>query len=948
MQLRRRSPAWAALVPMLALASFAPFAPSAAAQQLARHITSPREAFGFDIGADYQLASYTQLESYWKRLAGESDRIVLRDMGKTAEGRTQWLAILSAPENLKSLERYRTIAQRLALAKDLGDDEAKKLAEEGKAVVWIDGGLHATEVLGSQQLIETVYELASRNDPETLRTLQDVIVLAVPANPDGLELVADWYNREPVPEKRSMAGVPRLYQKYIGHDNNRDFYLSSQPETKNMNRLMYRSWYPQIMYNHHQTGPVGTVIFSPPFRDPFNFNIDPLVMEGIDMVSAAMHARYLEEGLPGFTMRSGSDYSAWWNGGLRTEAYFHNIIGILTETIGNPTPISIPFVPERQLPTGDLPAPIEPQQTWHFSQSMKYALAGNYAILDLASRYRSRFLYGIYLMGHRSIERGSRNSWTPTPTRIAAAKEAAAAARAGSGGDPESEPSGRSPDTLASARFAELLRRPADRDARGYIIPSDQPDFATATKFVNSMLDNGIEVLRATSSFLAAGRSYPAGSYVIRTAQAFRPHVLDMFEPQDHPNDIPYPGAPPRPPYDNAGYTLALQMGVRFDRMLDAFDGPFAPIPGTDIRPPAGQLVQTPKPPRGWLFSHAANDAVVAVNRLLAADKAVYWLEERQKLAGRSWSAGTFYVPAAEGVVPVLRGVATEKGVSFQATGSKPKGRAIRLRRARVALWDRYGGSMPSGWTRWILEQYEFPYTVVYPRELDAGDLRSRYDVIVFVGGAIPARDAAPGARRPFGEDLSRISIPDSLQGRRGDVTISKTVPELRRFLEAGGTIVAEGSSTALARHLGLPVEDALAQPGSDGRPQHLPSAVFYVPGSILSARVDTTAAVAAGLTDPVSVFFDRSPAFRLPDTATAAGIRAIAWFDSAQPLRSGWAWGQERLKDAVQAVEAPVGQGRLYLYAPEITFRAQPHGTFKLLFNPILLAGGQETPRAP
>ncbi len=285
----RRVPVAAALSLALALAPVA----GARAQQPARHVTSPREEFGFDIGADYHLVNYTQLEAYWQKLARESDRMVLREMGKTAEGRTQWVAILSAPENLKNLERYRQIAQRLALAQGLTDDEARQLAEEGKAVVWIDGGLHATEVLGSQQLIETVYELASRADPETERILRDVIVLAVPANPDGLQLVADWYNREPVPEKRSTAGVPRLYQKYIGHDNNRDFYLSSQPETKNMNRLMYRTWYPEIMYNHHQTGPVGTVIFSPPFRDPFNYNLDPMVVEGIDLVAAAMHERYL-------------------------------------------------------------------------------------------------------------------------------------------------------------------------------------------------------------------------------------------------------------------------------------------------------------------------------------------------------------------------------------------------------------------------------------------------------------------------------------------------------------------------------------------------------------------------------------------------------------------------------------------------------------------------------
>ncbi|MBX6365007.1 MAG: peptidase [Gemmatimonadetes bacterium] len=926
MQPRRMLP-WRGLALGLTLATVT--AAQAAAQ---RAVTSPKEEFGFNIGDDYHLVNYTQLEAYWKKLASESDRMVLWEMGKTAEGRTQWAAIITSPENQKRLEEYRRIAQRLALAKGLTDEEARRLAETGKAVVWIDGGLHATEVLGSQQLIETVYELVSRTDPETMRILNDVIVVAVPANPDGLELVANWYNREPVLEKRSTAGVPRLYQKYVGHDNNRDFYLSAQPETQNMNRLMYRTWYPQIVYNHHQTGPVGTVIFSPPFRDPFNFNIDPLVIEGIDLVGAAMHTRYLEEGLPGFTMRSGSNYSTWWNGGLRTQAYFHNMIGILTETIGNPTPINIPFVPKRQLPSGDLPAPIEPQQVWHFAQSMKYAIAGNYAILDLASRYRSKFLYDIYLMGKRSIERGSRDSWTASPKKIAAA-EAALGLKAAPSDDPDYF--ARNPDTAAFNQFAAVLRRPEDRDPRGYILPADQPDFPTATRLVNSLLDAGIEVLRATADFEVGGKRYPAGSYVIKTAQAFRPHVLDMFEPQDHPNDIPYPGAAPKPPYDNAGYTLALQMGVKFDRVLEGFDGPFEPIEGVGIKPPAGTITGVSSP-KGYLFSHEMNDAFVAVNRLLAAKRDVYWLKEPQTVGGKTWPAGTFYAPAASGVRAILEKVAAEKGVSFEGVAARPAGEAVKLKPVRIGLWDEYGGSMPSGWTRWLLEQYEFPYRVVFPKELDAGKLNAKYDVLVFVSGAIPSSQGN-GRRRRGGGDPSELNIPDSLKSRLGRVTVETTVPQLKEFLEKGGTVIAEGSSTALAKHLGLPVGDALSEPGPDGRERHLPSAKFYIPGSILSARVDLSTPLAAGMTDPVNVFFDNSPAFELDGDAGAQGVKPIAWFDTDKPLVSGWAWGQEKLKGAVQAAEAKVGKGNLYLFAPEITFRGQPAGTFKFLFNGIL-----------
>src|SRR5918999_4446836 len=248
------------------------------AQAPSQRLTSPQHHFGHEIGADYVLPDYIQFMAYWQKLAVESDRMVLDTIGLTAEGRPQLMAIVTSPANHQRLERYKEIARRLALTEGVSDAEAKQLAAEGKAVVWIDGGLHATEVLGAQQLTETVWQLVSGTDPETMRFLDDVIVLAVHANPDGMELVSDWYMRNPEPTRRSTSGIPRLYQKYIGHDNNRDFYMVTQPESTNMARVMFHEWFPQIMYNHHQTGPSGTVLFAPPFRDPFNYFYDPLVV----------------------------------------------------------------------------------------------------------------------------------------------------------------------------------------------------------------------------------------------------------------------------------------------------------------------------------------------------------------------------------------------------------------------------------------------------------------------------------------------------------------------------------------------------------------------------------------------------------------------------------------------------------------------------------------------
>ena len=261
----------------------------------------------------------------------------LVEFGKTAEGRPMMMAIITSPANLKNLARYQQISQRLARAEGLTDQQAHQLATEGKAIVWIDAGLHATEAINAQALFPETYDLLSRSDPETMRILNDDILLLSCINPDGMELVANWYMRESDPKLRNM-NIPRLYQKYVGHDDNRDSYIANQPETEAVNRQMYIEWIPQIMFNQHQTGPAGSVLFFSPFRDPFNYNQDPLVPIGIDLVSAAVHERFIAEGKPGAVMRSNAPYSTWFNGGDRTTTGFHNQIGLLGEIIGNPTP----------------------------------------------------------------------------------------------------------------------------------------------------------------------------------------------------------------------------------------------------------------------------------------------------------------------------------------------------------------------------------------------------------------------------------------------------------------------------------------------------------------------------------------------------------------------------------------------------------------------------------
>jgi len=901
----------------------------------AQTVPSPKQHFGFNIGDDYKLANYTQTETYFKKVAASSNRAKLVDIGLTEEGRHQYMMIVSSPENIKNLNQYKEISQKLARAEGLTDQQALALAAKGKAIVWIDGGLHATEVVGAHQLVETMYNLVSRKDPETMRILDNVIVLMTHANPDGQQLVSNWYMQEADPKKRNL-NIPRLYEKYIGHDNNRDFYMTNTKESTNMSRQLFVEWFPQIMYNHHQRGPEGSVLAGPPYRDPFNYVFDPLMITGIDALGAAMDSRLNVENKPGYTRLTGSSFSTWYNGGLRTTTQFHNMIGLLTEIIGSPTPEKIPVVPARLIPNGATPNPVLPQDVWHFKQSIDYSVSLNYAILDYAARQHDEVLFNIYRMGKNSIERGSKDYWTLSPKRSDAIMQAYKNDQKNTDKNSTStagDPLGwntRGSD-IPMKYYDAVLKNPELRDPRGYILTADQPDFPTATKFINALIKAGISVQKATADFTVEGKKYPAGSYIVKTDQAFRPHVLDMFGPQDYPNDFLYPGGPPIRPYDAAGWTLAFQMGVHFDRILTAFNGPFQRIPYGEVQSPPKQTLAAAAG-AGYLLSSQMNNSFIAVNDLLKAGVEVYRLP---KGAGGMSETGTFFIPAGTKAKAVLEKSAASLGVKVAGIDQKPAD-AVKISSMRIALWDTYGGSIPSGWVRWLMEQYHFPYEQIYAPDIDAGNLKNKYDVLVFVTRAIPAvgGDAVErggGERAPKPEE-----VPAGFRKMLGRVTPEKSIPQLKAFMEAGGNIVALGSSTNLAYHLGLPVHNELVEKNSNGQERPLSGTKYYIPGSILRANIDPAQPAAWGMDTEADVDFDNSPVFKLDANAAEKGVKPIAWFTTDKPLRSGWAWGQAYLKDGVAGFVAPVGTGKLYAFGPDITFRGQSHGTFKLLFNQL------------
>ncbi len=904
---------------------FLPFAFSSA------QIPSPKEHFGFAIGDNYKLANYSQTEAYFKKIASSSDRVRLVNMGVTEEGRTQYMMVVTSPANLKNLEKYKGIAQQLALAEHLTDSQALALAMEGKAVVWIDGGLHATETVGTHQLIETIWQLVSRNDSETMRILDEVIVLLAHANPDGQELVSNWYMGNPDTLKRSYSQLPRLYQKYIGHDNNRDFYMMNMKETQNISKELYVEWLPQIIYNHHQAGPAGSVVAGPPYRDPFNYLFNPLVITGIDAVGAAMINRLIAEGKPGYTERGGSVFSTWYNGGLRTTSYFHNMIGLLTEIIGNPTPSAVPLVPSRLLPSGNTPYPVMPQK-WNFRRSIDYSISLNYAVLDYAARNREHLLYNIYCMGRNSIQAGNHDNWTLSSKRIETISASYKADQKGrKSGDSITGTTRERSDTIPLKYLSVLFKDSLQRDPRGYVITAMQPDFPTAVKFVNGLIQSGICVNIATAPFTIDGKNFPVGSYVVKTNQAFRPFVLDMFEPQDHPNDFLYPGGPPVKPYDIAGWTPAFSMGIEFRRILHAFDGPFQAIPYGEIQSPQGEMASSSG--AGYMLDSRCDNSFVAVNELLHAGVEVYRFKNQAGMKP-SFGQGSFFIPAGRQAKLILEKASAALSLHVISLSKRPDSLIGKISPLRIGLWDTYGGSISAGWLKWIMEQHQFTFKTVYVKEINEGKLNKNYDVLLFVSGAIPS--LSPGEYAGPRDTTKITDIDVEYRYQWGKISADSSVTALKKFMEAGGTIVTIGKSTNLAHHLKLGVANSLVEM-SKGKEVSLPADKFYIPGSLLRVKIDSTQSSAWGMGSWADVFFDSSPVFRLTPEAVSLGkIKPIAWFDSAQPLRSGWAYGQEYLQNGVAAFEAKVGTGRLCAFGPEITFRSQTYSTFKLLFNQL------------
>jgi len=838
-------------------------------------IPTPESVVGFAPGAEAKLATYDQTIEYFKKLDAASDRMTLVEAGTSTQGRTFYFALISSPENLKKVDRHREIARRLARPEGLSEAQAAALAREGKPLVHIDGGLHSTEVAGPQHTLLLAYDLLSKaNEPQFARILDNVILMLWPTiNPDGHQMVADWYMKNAGTPNETL---PKLYQEYVGHDNNRDAYMLNMIESRVMEHA-WRQWEPQIVYVQHQTSPFPTRIWLPPFAEPIATHAPYLMSRQVNTIGMAIAQGLEERNMVGAT-HMGTGYDAWYAGYIDYTPMFKNVSSFWTETalagMANTREYTLQNFPEpyRDLrPQALYTSPWKPGK-WTLRDAVDYMEVASISVLDYAARFKENVLLNRYRSGKRQIEEHRKDG-----------------------------------------PFA-------------YFIPQAQRDVPTTVEMLRRLAFGGIRVYQLSAPVTSEGETFAAGTWVIPTDQEFIALAREVLDKQAYPDLREFDGGPPEQPYDAAGWTLPMTMGVRVvtatkpisaaDRAnmkLLAADAPLAikPTPYTaakadavlfDSVPGAGfetsAMAAAIVPPATSISgsgSHLAinpaeTNAFRAINAAWKANGSVSRSGDRYVISGMSDAA------------------LAELTKSLAIHGERVTAAGAPLRKARIALFEP-PNSMDAGWTKWVLERYGFEFTSVNTPDI-AGNLKDKFDVLL-IGDE--RRGVLPGggfgrAPAPTPEDEARIKALDT-------------------FVRAGGTLVAlSGSATAVIDQLKLPVKNVLAG---------LNRQQFFAGGSVMRVTTDPAQPVMAGMAKESDIFVFGSPAFETSVGFDGAVLASYA--AEGSPLRSGYLLGEKYLQGKAAAVDVKHGDGRVILLGFRPQWRGQTFGTFRVLFNALL-----------
>jgi hypothetical protein len=840
-------------------------------------ILSPEEFFGFRVGADFHLINYEQAVKYWRELEKTSSRIRLFEYGKSSEARPMIFAAVSSEENIASLDHLKEISKKLSLVRGLSEEQAQKLAQEGKAIVWVDGGLHATEVAPAQHIIQLTYDLLSDDTPKTKKIRDNVIAMLALPNPDGMDMVAEWYAKN-LGTPYETSPLPWLYQKYIGHDNNRDSFMLSVPETQNINRLLNHEWYPHIFYNHHQESPFPTLIFVPPDSEPTNPNLHPILLRWQNLIGAAIALGLETEGKQGVISRYLFD--TWYPGYVTQVCDFHNIISTFSETFlfnyATPQFFRVEEFPDEFKDFATSLFFTNPWKGgwWHLRDAVEYCLTASKSVLDLASKHREELLYAKYAMGKETIEHY------------------------------EKEP------------------------PYGWLIPQEQRDPGVTVELINKLIALDIEVYETEIPFRADGIAYPAGTYILPTSQPFGRLLKTLFEIQAYPDLRVYPmlwqsivepiklKIPPLQTYDVLGWTLPLQMGVKAVMMNNPLDVKMERVSKANLK--EGSISGHGN--YAYAFPYEANNCANAVNRLLKADIEVLWARQSFESEGKAFLPGTFIVPLSGVPEDKMKNLARELYLDIKKI-NQPAIKTSKLKKLRVGLYQPWMADMDEGWTRFVLENYEFPLITLHNAEIRAGLLNDRFDVVI-----LPSQNSDSIINgHPKG------TMPPEYVGGISEAGVLN----LKKFVESGGTLAALGSACDLAiEQFQMPIKNIL---------KSLKPEDFFASGLLLRANFDQDKTIAYGMPQEAAVFFADSPAFQiLPALEEKDAPQAVAKYSAKEIVLSGWMLGESYLQNKAAAVEVPFGNGRIILLGFRVQHRGQTKATFKLLFNAIFSSAVQ------
>jgi hypothetical protein len=880
-------------------------AASVAVGAQSRLAPTPESIFGFAPGADYKLATYDQTIAYFRALSGSSKYIRLVETGRTTQERPFYFALISHPRNLDRIERHREIARQLAHPAGLTDEAARRLAREGKPIVHIDGGLHATEVAGPQHAPALAHELiakAQEGDPAITAILDDVILMLWPTiNPDGQQMVAEWYMSN-VGTPYELSPLPRLYQEYVGHDNNRDAYMLNMIESRVIEQA-WRDWEPSIVYVHHQSSPFPTRIWLPPFSEPIGSDAPYLMSREVNMIGMAIAKGLEERGQVG-AVHMGTAFDAWYPGYIDYAPNFKNVPAFWTETAlfqyATPREYTIADFPEnfRDLrPQSLYPSPWPPGW-WRLADAVAYMRTASLSVLDYAAKYRESLLYNRYAAARDQIARGRR-----------------------------------------VAPYA-------------YFIPQDQRDPVAPVELLRRLAFGGVRVSQLTAPVTVGGETFRAGTWVVPTDQEFAAMARQVLNVQRYPDLRQYPGGPPLRPYDAAGWTLPLQMGIRvyataeplsddvrasmkllgpvpdpkakprpYNLAAAADRSPFDSVPGIgfDSNPNAAAIV----PPAGrvtgsgpdLVVDPAQNNAYRAINRT--------WKE-----------GGTVHRSASpSGARYVLRGLSENVQSDLVSTlaliaertdhAAPPQAAGTIVKRPRVGLFRPWSGSMDEGWTRWVMEQYGFDLVTLRPADFRT-PLAGKVDVVILTeDGRIPVEGAGGRGRGGLPAAAGRGGG-RAVRPEYADLVSAADLERLEQFVRGGGTLVCLGNASTFAiGQLELPVKNAI----TGLRPEE-----YFLRGSIVEVTTDPMHPVMSGMPEQAAVFVDSSPVFETLEGFTG---RILARYQEVgSPLRSGFLIGETYLHGKAAALDVQLDAGHVVLLGFRPQWRGQSFGTLRVLFN--------------